>query len=329
MRRFETHALNQIRRRGDPVLDCTVLVACSGGGDSVALLACLAALRANLKIELAVAHVDHGLRPESAEEADYVQKLCGSFGLAHAICSLDVGGHASKNNIGLETAAREMRWSWLKEQALAFGASWVATGHTIEDHTETVLLRLARGSGLGCLSGLPAAQAPRWSPLIECRREELRAYLRGLGLEWCEDTTNSLGFTARNRWRSLLVGFRDEAPRIDRHLWETHRQAADLLALRNEMVESWRGHRWEIVAGNHIWLALTWRVQDLAWVLEAAFRELGVDREPGHIFDLAAWASKVLARPIKRAWKWGHWALLPKPGGASLQFDFQKPVNRG
>jgi hypothetical protein len=220
---------------------------------------------------------------------------------------------------GLEMAARELRWSWLKEEAARIGAPWIATGHTMEDHTETVFLRLARGSGLGCLSGLPAVQPPRWSPLIECRREELRLYLRSLGVEWREDGTNELDFTPRNRWRKHLASFRSEAPNLDRHLWETHRQAADLLDLRNTVVSSWRGSRWDILEDGRIWLDVGWGGRDLAWSLEAAFRELGLAREQAHLCGLAAWASKVLAHPIKRPWRWGKWLLRPQPQGASLQ----------
>jgi len=328
MRRFEANLLHQIRRRGDGIKNCSVLLACSGGGDSVALLTCIVALRSNLKLDLAVAHVDHGLRPESKEEGEYVKELCKNFNLDLVSCSLDVVGHASVTAQGLEMAARELRWSWLKTEAQKIGATWIATGHTIEDHTETVFLRLARGSGPGCLSGLSATQAPRWSPLIECRREELRAYLLGLNVEWREDYTNDMDFTPRNRWRKHLADFRAEAPHLDRHLWETHRQITDLLELRNAAVLSWRGTRWNILEYKRIWLNIGWKPGELVWVLEAAFRELNMAREHTHLFDLAAWVSKVLHRPIKRIWKWGNWLLCPQLGGASLQLGITNNPDR-
>jgi tRNA(Ile)-lysidine synthetase-like protein len=328
MRRFETHVLHQIRRRGDGVGDCQVLVACSGGGDSVALLLCLVGLRESLGIEVKAAHVDHGLRPESREEASFVKGLCENLGMDLVACSLDVAAHASRTGQGLEMAARELRWSWLKEEAAKIGARWIATGHTIEDHSETVFLRLARGSGLGCLSGLPAAQPPRWSPLIECRRAELRLYLQALDVEWREDATNDVGFTPRNRWRKHLADFRNEAPAIDRHLWETHRQAADLLELRNAVVSSWRGSRWDVLEGGRVWLDIGWKARELAWVLEAAFRELDFPREHAHLFDLAAWASKVLSRSLKRPWRWGNWSLCPQLRGACLQLGLPNAKER-
>jgi tRNA(Ile)-lysidine synthetase-like protein len=281
-----------------------------------------------LGIEIKAAHVDHGLRPESKGDAGYVRELCKALGLDLADCSLDVAAHASGTDQGLEMAARELRWAWLIIEGAKIGAPWIATGHTIEDHTETVFLRLARGSGLGCLSGLPAVQPPRWSPLIECRREELRLYLQAIGVEWREDATNDVGFTPRNRWRKHLADFRNEAPSIDRHLWETHRQAADLLGLRNAVVSSWKGSRWDVLEDKRVWLDVGWEVRDLTWVLEAAFRELGLTREYAHLFDLATWASKVLSRPPKRPWRWGNWSLRPQPGGACLQLGFPNAGER-
>jgi hypothetical protein len=145
--------------------------------------------------------------------------------------------------------------------------------------------------------------------------------LQALGIEWREDATNGIGFTARNRWRKHLAAFRNESPGLDRHLWETHRQAADLLELRNGVVSSWRGSRWDILEGGRLWLDIGWKAKDLAWALEAAFRELGLSREHVHLVDLAAWASKVLARPLKRPWKWGSRSLSPRPRGACLQLE--------
>jgi tRNA(Ile)-lysidine synthetase-like protein len=333
MRRFETTVLNHIQRRGDGVHGCPVLVACSGGGDSVALLSCLFALRANLKLDLVVAHADHGLRQESKDETKFVKSLAENMGLGFAGCSLDVAGHASKTGQGIEMAARELRWGWLKSEAEKIGAPWAATGHTLEDHTETVFLRLARGSGMGCFSGLPAVQAPRWSPLIECRKANLRDYLKTSKTEWLEDPTNDLGFTPRNRWRKLLADIRAEAPSIDEHLLETHRQIADALELKDGVVSSWRGSRWDIVEGGRVWLGIGWSAKDLAWALEAAFSELNLPRESSHLFGLAAWASPILSRPLKRAWVWGNWSLSPRPRGACLQLSAQdeskKPILNG
>jgi len=100
-----------------------------------------------------------------------------------------------------------------------------------------------------------------------------------------------------------------------------------LLKIRDSIVSSWKGDRWGITEEGHIWLAIGWTTVDLEWVLEAAFRELGNPREPGHLRGLAAWVSKVLTRPIKRTWKWGNWSLCPHPSGAALNACHQNGKN--
>ena len=323
MNRWETTWLEAVRSAGDGVTG-KVLVACSGGGDSVALLAFLWAARRSLGLDLMVAHAQHGLRPEAEQEAELVRGLCRSAGLDLVEAHLDVRGHARTENLGLETAARELRWAWLKSLAAAEGATAVATGHTLDDHTETVLMRLARGGGTGCLTPLPRRQDLRWSPLIQARRAELRAYLGQRGLPWLEDASNEDPFTPRNRWRQLLEPMRAEAPALDLHLWETHLQVRELLVFRDQSVGSWRGTRWQVRPGPSLVLGGAWEEPELRWTLEAACRECLWPREADLLRDLAAWMLPHLARRPGKTKEWGGWRLeaaatsgvLP-PGGLS------------
>ena len=314
MNRFEASALDAIRRRGDAVRDTRILVACSGGGDSTALLVFLWAVRKSLGLELVVAHADHGLRPEATEDAGFVQELCRRLDLDLVEARLDVTGHAAKHGQGLETAARELRWAWLKAEAASEGATSIATGHTQDDHTETILIRLARGGGLGTLTPLPARQALRWSPLIEMRREELRGYLRSRELPWREDATNEEGFTPRNRWRKLLEAMRHEAPALDAHLWETHTQVAELARWRDAQVAEWRGVRWK-PQEDGLFLKHPFTEPELRWALEAAFRELTWPREAMLLRDLSAWILPLLGRKTRKPKTWGGWSLEPANEG--------------
>jgi len=309
--RFEASWLAAIRARGDGVRDGKVLVACSGGGDSVALLAFLWAVRRSLGLELAVAHAHHGLRPEAEAEAELVRGLCRAADLDLLEARLDVRAHAEAEGLGLETAARELRWSWLRALAQAEGAAAVATGHTLDDHTETVLVRLARGGGVGCLTPLPVRQELRWSPLVRARRADLRAYLRQKGIAWLEDGSNQAPFTPRNRWRQLLEPMRAEASALDEHLWETHLQVAELVAFRDRHVGAWRGRRWELGSGPALLLGGRWDEDELRWTLEAAFRECRWPREPDLLRDLAAWMLPHLHRRPGKARQWGGWRLQP------------------
>ncbi len=320
MNRFETDVLTQIRRRGDGVQDGRVLIALSGGGDSTALVAVLWALRKSLNLEISLAHADHGLRAEAAEDAAFVRDLARSLDLDLAEASLDVKAHAETAGVGLETAARELRWAWLRAEAEAWGALAIVTGHTLDDHTETVLLRLQRGGGAGALTPLPARQGPRWSPLIQCRRESLRRYLEGKGLPWREDASNDEPFTARNRWRKLLEAMRAEAPLLDEHLWETHLQVRDLRELAEASLLESRGETWDLTQDALRLRIGTWDETRLRIVLELAFRDLRWPREAAALRALAPWLRERLAGhdPVTGNLSCGNFTLNFEPDGAYL-----------
>jgi len=326
MNRFEASLLDSIRRRKDGLNPMRVLVACSGGGDSTALLVLLWAIRKSLGLELVVAHADHGLRPEAQEDAAFVRELCRYLDLDLAEAHLDVQSHAQEHRIGIETAARELRWEWLKAEAASIEADCIATGHTLDDHTETVFLRLARGGGLGSLTPLPARQALRWSPLIEARREELRDYLRQKKIPWREDASNQEGFTPRNRWRALLEGIRREAPSLDEHLWETHAQIAELLAFQETQVDAGKNIRWQLDDGG-LNLRGPFQEIELRWILEAAFREASWPREAILLRDLSAWLHPLLGRKSRKAKTWGGWNLEPAVGNWTWRLSAPNPLN--
>ena len=316
LNRFESTWLGRIQRR-DPVAGRRILVACSGGGDSTALLVFLHAVRESLDLDLAVAHADHGLREEAGDDARFVGELCRALDLDLVEASLAVRPHAAATGQGLESAARELRWAWLRSEAQSSRADLVATGHTLDDHTETVFLRLARGGGLGAITPLPPLQGDRWSPLIEARREELRGYLRAKGVPWREDASNGEAFTARNRIRKLLEPLRAEAPALDEHLWETHLQARELETWREEQVRAWRPGRWDS-SGGAVRLSGSWTELELRWVLELALPEVGRAVEAGLLRDLSAWAAGRMERKRIRGHAWGGWRLEPEGIGWRL-----------
>jgi tRNA(Ile)-lysidine synthetase-like protein len=324
--RFESDLLGQIQRRGDGVSG-RVLVACSGGGDSVALLVLLWTLHKSLGLDLCVAHADHGLREEAPEDAAFVRQLCRALDLDLAEASLGVRTHARDRGIGLEMAARELRWDWLRQEADHGGASAVATGHTLDDHTETVLLRLARGGGLGSLHPLAPRQGLRWSPLAEIRRADLRTYLASRDISWREDASNADPFTARNRWRPLLDEMRKEAPDFDRHLFETHLQAEEAERLARTLITAWEGTRWLIQEEAIVFKRETWGEAELRWTLEVAFRRQGWSRESTLLRGLAPWLAERLVHARKSS-TWGNFHLNPEPGGGYLHLRQGTPPSR-
>lgn len=312
MNRFEADLLAELHRRGDAVSGCRALVACSGGGDSTALLALLGALRKSLELDLVVAHADHGLRGGAGEDAEFVRALCRAWDLDLVETTLGVKAHAEAHGLGLEMAARELRWAFLRAEAESCGASVVATGHTLDDHTETVFLRLQRGSGLRCLTPLPPRQNLRWSPLVGLRRAQLRDYLRGRAIPWREDPTNSEPFTPRNRLRPLLKGLRAEMPRLDAHLMETHRQAAEAEALGERWMRRSLGEAWSLGPDGLTLSRRGWDLPELAWLIAQAWPELGSDA----VRDLASWSAGSLSGSGGNR---GGWQLHPIEEGWLLR----------
>ncbi len=214
-----------------------LLVAVSGGPDSVCLLYILLELREELDINLHVAHLNHELRgEESAADAAYVAGLARRLGLPATIESRDVKACRKEKRLSLEEAAREVRYSFLAQVAGAVGAARVAVGHTADDHIETVLMHLLRGGGPRGLRGLlpvsrwqsPAGNLTIVRPLLELSREETAAYCRRRHLRPRTDTSNFSPDLFRNRIRRyLLPDLRQYNPRVAEALRRTASIAAD------------------------------------------------------------------------------------------------------
>lgn len=196
-----------ITRHGLLVPGEAVLVAVSGGPDSVALLRCLAELGSDWGLELAVGHVNHQLRgEESGQDEAFVADLARRLGVAFATRRVDVRGRAAARGESIEMAARELRWAALSEMASERGASRVALGHTADDQAETILLNVLRGTGVRGLRGmLPASREGRVRPLLAVRRWEITEYLDSLGQPYRGDSTNESLVAARNRVRNRLL----------------------------------------------------------------------------------------------------------------------------
>lgn len=184
-----------------------VLVAVSGGPDSVALLRCLSELASEWGLDLAVGHVNHQLRGEESDQDEaFVVDLAHRLGVPFAARRVDVRGRAAACGESVEMAARELRWAALKEMACEQGASRVALGHTADDQAETILLNVARGTGVRGLRGmLPATREGRVRPLLGVRRREIIEYLDVLEQPYRTDRSNQSPMAGRNRVRSRLL----------------------------------------------------------------------------------------------------------------------------
>jgi tRNA(Ile)-lysidine synthase len=177
----------------------TVLVGVSGGPDSVALLHILVTLAPSLGVTLRVLHVDHGLRAESACDADFVRRVGTRLGVPVDVARVTVGGGS------VEAAARAARYAALTTAADRVGAARIALGHTGDDQAETVLMRMLEGSGVRGLAGIPAVRGRIIRPLIDARRADVVAHLEHAALPWIEDPSNRDLRFLRNRVRHQIL----------------------------------------------------------------------------------------------------------------------------
>lgn len=187
---------------------CTVVCAVSGGADSMCLLHWLSGREG---IALHAAHFNHKLRGEEADrDAAFVQNWCEGAGVPFHLGSGDVASEAKSRGLGIEEAARELRYAFLRETARAIGADRIATAHTAGDNAETVLMHLIRGTGLRGLTGIPPRAGEVVRPLLTTTRQEVEDYLRTRGVPHVEDSTNRDDSYLRNKVRRQLIPLLEE-----------------------------------------------------------------------------------------------------------------------
>ncbi len=191
--------------------DVTVLLGVSGGADSVAMLRAMAALKAEGPGRLCAAHLDHRLRGmESAADGAFVTELCRRYAIPLETGVADVSALLGDSSNGVEAAARNARYDFLRRTALRLGARYVVTAHTADDQAETILHRILRGTGMAGLSGMARARplgadVTLIRPLLGIRRAQIIDYLEGLGQSYRQDSSNlDVRFT-RNRIRHQLL----------------------------------------------------------------------------------------------------------------------------
>ena len=184
-----------------------ILVAVSGGPDSVALLLQLAALKRGWGLSLHIGHMDHMLRTGSEKDAAFVKKLGEKLKIPVTIKSVNLKSRHIKGS--LEELAREARLDFLIKLAREIKADKIALGHNLDDQAETVLMRLLRGTGLSGLSGISAKRKMRGQtfirPLLETRRSEIERFLKRKKIRPRIDPTNKEDIFTRNKIRNNLI----------------------------------------------------------------------------------------------------------------------------
>ena len=223
-----------------------VVVACSGGADSTALLRGLIERKPDGPGRLIVAHFNHRLRgDESDGDERFVGGLAARFDLAYAVGRDDVAGAAARQGNGIEAAAREARYRFLCDVAAQHDARYVVTAHTLDDQAETVLHRLLRGTGLWGLCGIPRARPLAGGavgllrPMLAVRRTEVLEYLAACEQPFRTDSSNRSSDYTRNQLRHDLLPrlARDYNPGVVEALARLATQAEEVRELLSERVE--------------------------------------------------------------------------------------------
>lgn len=226
--RLLTAARRALAASGAPCAGETVVVALSGGPDSVALADALLTLGGESGFHVVLAHLDHRLRAESAEDARFCADLGAVWRVPVRVGSADVRARAAQDHAGLEDAARRERYAFLRAVKDEVGARWIAVGHTRDDQAETFLLRLLRGAGTDGLASMRPRSGDLLRPVLDVSRAEVMEHLHARGLRWREDASNADTSLTRNRVRHELLPYLET--RFNPAVRETLARSAELMA---------------------------------------------------------------------------------------------------
>lgn len=288
----------------------TVLVAVSGGPDSLCLLDVLRRLTSTFELTLHVAHVDHGLQAGSEEVAARLTRELADGALeVHLVRAPDLAGP------NLHARARTFRYSFFHTIAESVGASRIATGHTLDDRVETTLARLVHGAPTEGLAGIPPFESPRMRPLIGVRRGETRSYCDQCSLDIYDDPANEDPRFERVLVRHKLLAAVEEQwgdggvraiASSSEHLREdatllsglaqtlftqiAHRREGEIVLDRDSLAPVGRALRRRLLE-----LAVG-RVRDRSGGIEAALDALERDPKPGSRFAVASGAEIVIGQ---------------------------------
>lgn len=300
-----------VRERGLVSPGDQVLVACSGGPDSTALLHVLHRLRGELGITICVASVDHGLRPESAAEVQGVGALASEMGVPFYSVRVEL----EREGVSLQARARELRYAALQEVARERGAARVAVGHTQDDQAETVLARMLRGAGIRGLGGIEARRSDGViRPLLDCSRADVRGYALKHELPFVDDPSNHQRTFERVRIRhEVLPTLLAEDPRVIEHLCALGDEAAELNVYLDASVPELPPEGARFVA-TEVLSALPIPIR-VRWLRSWIGRETGLTPSRSHLAQLGR-----LLTGRGEVLLGSGWSVAAQGGGLSLEY---------
>lgn len=202
-----------------------ILLAVSGGADSMVMASLFSMLTKNLNIELVVVNFNHNLRKESVKEAKIVKKYISSLNMECVLKNLNTKEYAKKNNISVETAGRQLRYLGLEEVAKKYKCNKIATAHNMNDNAETVIMWLLRGTGTDGLTGIPMTRKINKNlsvirPLLPISRDLIDDYAKKKQIDFCTDKTNFKCDYTRNKIRlNVIPQLKQINPSVIEHIY--------------------------------------------------------------------------------------------------------------
>ena len=280
------------------------IVAVSGGGDSLVLLDLMHQVAAEWRLSLTVAHADHGIQAVSRSVGQAVRELAEQYELPFELGELELGPDTS------ETVARRARYRWLREVQQRGGARYLVTAHHQDDQTETVLLRVLRGSGLAGLAGIPGrGRGGLVRPLLPFAKADLAEYAAARGLAVYDDPANRDPRHARSWVRTELLpllgerfgpGVAADVLRLGRHAAWDRRAWDHALELVPELSLRAHGGGFDVARG----VLARYDPALAAALLAAAARRAGLVLGPGKARQMAAFAAKPSGRRMQLPGGW-------------------------
>ena len=227
-----------------------VIVAVSGGPDSMCLLHILYSLKEELNIELAAAHVNHCLRGEEADaDEEYVRKFCNSIGVEFYSKRVDIHNYAKERNLSCETAGREVRYDFFNELFHKLKAQKIALAHNANDQAETVLMRIMRGAGMEGLVGIkPVRDNIYIRPIINILRKDIEAYCSENNLGARIDKSNLENIYNRNKVRLELIPYIQD--NFNKDIVNTLVRLSQTVSKDNEYLDRMASERYQLYGNN-------------------------------------------------------------------------------
>ena len=233
---FEEKVFETIKKYNMIEENDSIVVAVSGGPDSMSLLNVLIKLKQKMNITLVVAHVNHMIRAVADSETEYVKKFCHDNGIDCFVKKVDVVKFAEQQKISTEEAGRNIRYDFFEEVFEKINANKIAIAHNKNDNAETVLMNIMRGSGVTGLKGIEPVRANKFiRPLIECDRKSIEQYCINQNLNPKFDESNKENIYTRNKVRNLLIPYIEKE--FNPNIIESINRLSNLATQENEYID--------------------------------------------------------------------------------------------